>query len=877
MKKKIIFCVAFSAILFACGVSKNTSKDTVSSENTNNNTPENFNDSVEEIATRERYHGSETKYFDLIHTKLAVKFDWKKSYLYGTEWLSVKPHFYTQDSLVLDAKSMDIQSVKMNGNSLKFKYDTSLLTIYLNRPYTKNETLMVQIDYTAKPNEKKAGGSAAIMEDKGLYFINPTGEDKNKMPQIWTQGETEGNSVWFPTIDAPNQKMTQEIAMTVDNKYLTLSNGLLVKSINNADGTRTDFWETKLPFAPYLTMMAVGEFKIVKDTYTKADGTKIEVNYYVEPQWEKYARDIFGQTPEMIAYFSKLLGVEYPWAKFSQIIVRDYVSGAMENVGAVVFGDFTYKTKRELIDDNDRSTIAHELFHHWFGDLVTTESWSNLPLNESFANYSQYLWDEYKEGIDEAEYNAGIEAQGYYQTAQYQGIHNLIWYDYLSQEQMFDGHSYNKGGRVLNMLRNVVGDSAFFAALHLYLTENKFGTAEIDNLRLAFEQITGEDLHWFFNQWFFGKGHPILTVNKTVSAGKVEVTIQQDQDLTEVPLYRLPMKISVFDNASRHDYQVVLDKEKQVFTFPLKDTLSALIVDADHVLLSKWNKDVSPNEAIFLFYHGGKYMDREEGLELGVRAGTEASKKLIFDALNDPFYVIRKNAISKATRVKRSHTEQLIGKLKEMVAKDPVSSVRGSALQFLLDNFKSEPSIKELCQHVLNNDSSYLVIGKALFGIAAYDSAAALATAKSLESEPSQALLSNISMLYGKYNAADNFSFYQNTINTKEISGMNAIGFLSGFTSFVKNNDLSIQTKALEVYKVAAEKGGMYAKLVMSNFIDALTEMLQSNVTKMEASDKVANKTRIEQTKALIDQYNAFLDDLSGGFKSKVKVITSED
>jgi aminopeptidase N len=599
MKKKIILGIALSVILFACGVSKNTSENNVSAENTNNNTPEKFNDSVDEIATRQIYHGAETKYFDLIQTKLAVKFDWEKTYLYGTEWISVKPHFYSQDSLVLDAKSMDIHGVKMNGNSLKFKYDTSLLTIYLNKPYTKNETLVVQIDYTAKPNEKKAGGSAAIMEDKGLYFINPTGEDKNKMPQIWTQGETEGNSVWFPTIDAPNQKMTQEIAMTVDNKYVTLSNGLLVKSINNTDGTRTDYWETKLPFAPYLTMMAVGEFKIVKDSYTKADGTKIEVNYYVEPQWEKYARDIFGQTPEMIAHFSKLLGVEYPWAKFSQIVVRDYVSGAMENVGAVVFGDFTYKTKRELIDNNDRSTIAHELFHHWFGDLVTTESWSNLPLNESFANYSQYLWDEYKEGIDEAEYNAGVEAQGYFQTAQYQGMHNLIWYDYLSQEQMFDGHSYNKGGRILNMLRNVVGDSAFFASLHLYLTENKFGTAEIDNLRLAFEQITGEDLHWFFNQWFFGKGHPILSVNKAVSAGKVEVTIQQNQDLKEVPLYRLPMKISVFDNATRHDYQVVLDKEKQVFTFPLKDTLSALIVDADHVLLAKWNKDVSPNVAIF--------------------------------------------------------------------------------------------------------------------------------------------------------------------------------------------------------------------------------------------------------------------------------------
>jgi len=353
------------------------------------------------------YNSSRTLQTDIVHTRLEVSFDWEHARLNGKEILTAKQHFYTSDSLILDAKGMDILSVEMNNKKLAYTYNDSLhLRIQLDRKYTRDEKFNVTIQYVSKPDERKVGGSAAITSDKGLYFINPKGEDKTKMPQIWTQGETEANSVWFPTVDAPNAKSTEEILMTVQDKYMTLANGKLISSKKNADGTRTDHWKQDLPHAPYLFMMAVGEFKTVKDSYTRKDGSKMEVNYIVEPAYEKDAKAIFGETPEMIRFFSEKLGLEYPWDKYSQIVVRDYVSGAMENTGAVIFGDYVYKTKRELIDGNDESTIAHELFHHWFGDLVTCESWANLPLNESFANYSQYLWDEYEYGVDEADYNA---------------------------------------------------------------------------------------------------------------------------------------------------------------------------------------------------------------------------------------------------------------------------------------------------------------------------------------------------------------------------------------------------------------------------------------------------------------------------------------
>ena len=215
---------------------------------------------------------------------------------------------------------------------------------------------------------------------------------------------------------------------------------------------------------------------------------------------KRMQNSIFRETPNMIGYFSELLDPEYFWTT-QQVVVRDYVSGAMENTGVVIFGEFVYKDAEALLDGNDQSTIAHELFHHWFGDLVTCESWANLPLNESFANYSQYLWDEYRYGMDEADYQL-IEADGYYQSALYQGYHDLIWFDHFDKEDMFDGHSYNKGRSNIAYVEKLFGDDAFFKGLNNYLTTNKFKAAEVHHLRLAFEEVSGEDLNWFLTNGF---------------------------------------------------------------------------------------------------------------------------------------------------------------------------------------------------------------------------------------------------------------------------------------------------------------------------------------------------------------------------------------
>jgi aminopeptidase N len=831
MKKIFPLILVFS---LACGNTKRQNQ-------TVNENPNNTSQSTEIAATGEAtttrvladYQASRTILFDLIHTSLQVSFDWENSRLNGVASVTLSPRFYSQDTLVLDAKDMDIHFVFLDKQQLKYLYDGAQLRIALNKTYTRNDTLTVKIEYTAKPDEREQGGSAAISGDKGLYFINPKGEIPNVMPQIWTQGETESNSVWFPTIDSPNQKMSQDLYITVDDKYTTLSNGLLISSKKNNNGTRTDHWQQRLPHAPYLTMMGIGEFKVVKDSWTRKNGKKIEVHYYVEPEWESSAKAIFGNTPEMLTFFSTVLGYEYPWDKYHQIVVRDYVSGAMENTGAVIFGDMVYSNERELLDGNWESIIAHELFHHWFGDLVTCESWSNLPLNESFANYSQFLWDEHKYGIDEAEYNAEREADGYFASAKSQGHHNLIWFDYSDKEQMFDGHSYNKGGRILHMLRNYLGDEAFFAGIKHYLHKHQFKPAEAHELRIAFEEVCGEDLNWFFNQWFFGKGHPKIIVEQTRLKDSVTVTITQAQNFDEFPLFKIPMTVSVFDAAGRHNHKIMLDKSVCVFTYPVKDTLFSVIPDADHVILAEWTDKKPVHQYHHQFFNGGKYADRKTALTQLVKSKTPERDAVIIAALDDPFYQIRIDAIKQANRLKQSHKTYLLGKIPEMAMKDDKSLVRQAAIDFLNVNFPQENITKEINTQALEKDLSYRVIGSALIHQSKYDFSNAMRKALALEKERSGTMMSYLATLYAEHGKAEQFGFFKNAFASTLLSGSNLYNTISSFGIYLTKQGSNIQEQAIPELK-ALLSGGAYSAFFAKYAIQNVISSIEKSVKKLE-------------------------------------------
>ncbi len=660
------------------------------------------NDTTKEEAWKKIYRATPTKINDLVHTKLDVKFDYAKAYMYGKAWITLHPHFYATDSLNLDAKGMNINEVSMvkakKNIPLKYSYDSTNLRITLDRTYKANENYTVYINYVSKPNERKMEPNA-VGGSKGLYFINPTGEEKDKPTQIWTQGELE-NSAWFPTIYKPNQKTTDEISMTVPAKYVTLSNGLLVNQKKNSDGTRTDTWKMDLPHAPYLF----------------------------------------------------------------------------------------FQDARQLVDENSwESTIAHELFHQWFGNLVTCESWSNITLNESFATLGSILWAEYKYGKD-AGSALNYENLNVYLSDSDNTSKNFVRFYYNDPVDVFDLVSYFKGACILNMLRNYVGDSAFFQSLNLYLTQNKFKSAEAQDLRLAFEEVTGEDLNWFWNQWYYGNGHPKLDISYDYNAANktTKVFIRQTQ---ADKLFRLPIAIDVYESNNKKRYKVWAEHRADTFSFAINVKPDLINVDGDKILLCEKTDHKTLDEFIYQYNVAGLYTDRMEAIEFASNNQTDA-KGLDFlkTAAKDKSQRLRLLTLDKLDinndTVKRS-VETLVTHLAE---NDPHPLVKARAIQFLGGYKKAE--YKSLFMKAVK-DSSYSIAGNALEALGEIDSVTAINEAKILSAQPAKGALMyalikfsdeskfdslaakfDKASLYSKFNMFQSFSDFlgrvKNTNNVKK-------------------------------------------------------------------------------------------------------------
>lgn len=742
------------------------------------------------------YRAEREKIHDIIHTKLKVDFNFKEKTLNGEEWVTLKPHFYDTDRLILDAKAMIIHSVMLNDKKLSYNYDNYKLIIDLQRMYKRDEKFTVYIKYTAQPEKVKQKGSAAITSAKGLYFINPTGLDKNKPTQIWTQGETEASSCWFPTIDAPNQKTSQEIYITVPEKFVTLSNGKLEKQTKNNNGTRTDYWNFTQKHAPYLFFMGVGEYEVVKDSYKN-----IPVNYYVEKKYAPFAKQIFGNTPEMLAFFSKVTGIEYPWNKYAQIIGRDYVSGAMENTTAVIHGEQAYQMPGQLIDENTHeNTIAHEAFHHWFGNLVTAESWSNLTVNESFANYSEYLWLAHKYGKNEAEAHL-LEDREAYKNGQNFDKH-LVRFNYDSREDMFDAVSYNKGGSILHMLKNYLGNDAFFEGLNKYLSQNKYRTAEVHQLRLVFEEVSGKDLNWFFNQWYFNSGHPKLNISYDYNKLRKTVTINIIQD--QANEFKFPLAIDIFEGSKKTRHQVFVSGKDASFTFPFIKHPNLIQINSDGVLLC----DIIENKILSDYIHQLKYAEnyahkKEALLEVSKRQDDKKAFRAIANAMNDDFYKIRILALENINLINKYSKKAVINKIKQIAMQDTKTLVQAAAIETLgkLTDLELKPAFEKGLQ-----SKSYAVLGKSLVAMYYVDKQLAIQKSKTLPLEVKKIIATPLTRIYLEENDEDELNFIASNV----MSGM----FLS-------------QNKKIQsLYKKA------YDKIAKSNNFNAIQNLSNDIVAK---------------------------------------------
>ncbi|MFY0630949.1 MAG: M1 family metallopeptidase [Flavobacteriaceae bacterium] len=788
------------------------------------------------------YRSEKEKVNNLIHTKLAVDFNFKEKELNGEAWVTLTPHFYPTNKVVLDAKAMLIHSITLDNKKLEYHYDDFEISIDLPKTYKKGEEYILYIKYTARPEKVKQKGSSAITSAKGLYFINPTGIDINKPVQVWTQGETEASSCWFPTIDSPNQKTTQEIYITVPEKFVTLSNGALISQTKKGNN-RTDYWKLNQKHAPYLFFMGVGEYEIIKDSYKN-----IPVNYYVEKEYAPYAKEIFGMTPEMIGFFSEKLGVEYPWNKYSQIVARDYVSGAMENTTAVIHGEAANQMKGQLIDENrQENTIAHEIFHHWFGNLVTTESWSNLTLNESFANYSEYLWREHKYGKENADAHLFEQIKAY-KEADGAPDKSLVRFHYVDKEDMFDAVSYNKGGAILHMLRKYLGDEAFFAGLKKYLTDYKYKAAEVHQLRLTLEEVSGKDLNWFFNQWYFNPGHPKIevsydynTLEKTVTVNLVQIQANE---------FKFPIAIDIFENGSKIRHNVFVEGRDASFKFSFSSKSPNLIqINADGVLLADFIENKVLSDYMFQLKNAENYEHRREALEeVAKKQDDKKAFNAVSDALNDPFYKIRILALEKIDLINKWSKKNAIDRIKRIADRDPKTLVQAAAIETL--GKLTDPELKPIFEKALQSES-YNVLGKALVAMYYVDKDLAIKRSKDLPLAVKNIIATPLTRIYIEEKDESEMVFIANNVLAGMYLNSNpkiqAI-YQKAYEQIATSNN----TEAIRnLVKDVVAKGGQYKQY---NFDQVGINLLRQMVQKQKKANKPNKNINIEAIKTGIAQ-----------------------
>ncbi len=771
---------------------------------------------IEEVL---EYKGSVTKINDLVDTKLELEPDFDKKELKGTATITLKPHFYSTDSLTLNAKYMRIIKValitKPSGESkttsttpLEYSYDSLLLRIKLNKTYIKDETYIVSIEYVAQPEKCKGEGGSAITEDKGIYFINTDGEDENKPVQVWTQGETEAASCWFPTIDAPNQKTTEDIYVTVPSEYRTISNGLLLSSDRLSDNKRKDHWHNDKPHAPYLFALVIGNF-----TETKDHWRNINVNYYMEPAFAQYTKMVFGNTPKMLEFYSNTLNYPYPWPKFDQVVVRDFVSGAMENTGCVVHFDKLNHNSREHLDNTYEDVVAHELFHHWFGDLVTCESWSNIPLNESFATYGEYLWNEHMYGRNQADLKFNEFLSYYFNEAEDKQV-PMIRFHYSKRDELFDRHSYQKGGAILHMLRKYLGDEAFFKSLNLYLNQHAYKTAEINDLRMSFEEVTGEDLNWFFNQWFMESGHPELEVKHQTYNGSGElygITVLQKSKW-----YKLPVDVDVYTSKGIERHRIIIDKDSQTFGLKCESKPLCVIFDAEHQLLAQITetKSIQAWEAQLkhakLAVHQSEALSQLNNLQKDKVQVTKYNQKF----LNDSFWKLREDALNNINSLDLTDEEikPILTDIRQIANYDTKSDVRVATIPFF-ENLKDEDQLGRMLY-----DSSYNVCSRALQALGNVNKLAAYTFANKNREEGNNTFQDYIYYTIGRYSTKNEIDFFIGRIrNGDEKTAYNAIGGLNFFVIFNQIDKLDDALQSLD--NMASNTK------TKKRAIDALTEM----------------------------------------------------
>jgi aminopeptidase N len=651
--------------------------------------------------------------YDLQHSRIALRFDLDQKKVIGDVTHTLTMLRDSTSKIVFDSAGLTIQNVTVNKSPAKFESKDDKLIIPLATAAHAGEKFDVNIRYEGKPT-------------KGLYFILPDKDYPDRPKQVWTQGESEDTRYYLPTYDYPNDRLTTETILTVPASWITVANGKLISVTDAASGMKIWTWKESVPSSTYLITIVAGEFDEVKDTWRG-----IPVTYYAPKGRGERLSINYNRTPQMIELFSKKLGVDYPWEKYAQSMVDDFVAGGMENSSATTNTSSSLqhpKLAPEYLTGQD-DLISHELGHQWFGDLVTCKDWGDIWLNEGFATFMETVWSEAHFGKDQAGYERWIAARGWFEQANLFDK-PIVRHDFNDSGE-FDGNAYTKGGWVLYMLRHQLGEDAFYRGLKHYLEVNRGKNVVTADLAKAIEEATHTNVDQFFSQWLYGAGAPKFDLSYKYDDAKHEValTVRQTQKIEgRVGLFRIPTEVEITTASGPKLFPITVSGEKDTAIFTLQADSAPLMVLFDkggHVLKSAdFHKE--KKEWLYQLKNATELADRADAVTaLGKLKGDEEVVAALAEALrSDKAWGVRANAGDALGRLGGpAASKQLLDALN--TAKEPW--VRNRVVTALA-NFKDDPAVVAKLNAIAGDDSSYRARAAALQALGRVKAPGALPT-----------------------------------------------------------------------------------------------------------------------------------------------------
>jgi aminopeptidase N len=613
--------------------------------------------------------------YDVLHYRIEVDLDVSAKRLVGETTVSLISLAEAANSVTLDADTFDVFAVRDgDGRALSFEQGDGVLAIDLGRTVGYGERLELVVSYEAvDPTVDPAEHGLPPDYRLGLSFRDASGATPAIVSTLsWPTGAHH----WYPCNDRPADRATQEVIATVPAVWSALSNGSLVAVTEHPERAERSFhWRLELSHPTYLSALAAGPYEVIPD-----DRGPVPVAYWAFPGDETVARRAFADTPEVLAFFSDLYRFPFPWPKYDQVMVPGITGGA-ESTSATLIGERRVRMARS--DDYPMGwLVAHEAAHQWWGNVVTHRDWTHTWLSESFATYSEHLYLAHRLGADEATVDMLAKRSSYFDEARSRYQRPIVLARWRHPSDVFDRHSYQKGAAVLHMLRSLVGDDAFFAALSGLLHRNEFRPVDTHDFEMAVRGATGANLDWFFDQWLRRAGHPVLEVRSSWDergGGRLLVAVTQVQDAEAgVPVFRLPVSVGITTHQRSWSESVWLTERQQSFELECPERPLLVRFDHDNVLLAEVSFPKSSTELRYQLRHG----DVAGRMRAAGELAPQADEPGVIDALQqaataDPLWAVRRAAVQ---AIGELHRPELAGFL-EGLDVDVDARVRAAALE----------------------------------------------------------------------------------------------------------------------------------------------------------------------------------------------------